>query len=75
MEDSACCKLASTRLVHALLLTKSVTAGTILYLNQTASTKAQALQNEAAVLMTTHLPPNLPEQENAGALSRSIHNF
>ena len=47
------------------LLTKSVTAGTILYLNQTASTKARTLQNEAAVLMTTHLPPNPPEQENA----------
>ena len=52
------------------LLTKSVTAGTILYLNQTASTKAQTLQNEAAVLMTTHLPPNLPEQENAEGLYR-----
>ena len=52
------------------LLTKSVTAGTILYLNQTASTKAQALQTEAAVLMTTHLPPNLPEQENAEGLYR-----
>ena len=52
------------------LLTKSVTAGTILYLNQTASTKAQALQNEAAVLMTTHLPPNLPDQENAEGLYR-----
>ena len=51
-------------------LTKSVTAGTILYLNQTASTKAQALQSEAAVLMTTHLPPNLPEQENAEGLYR-----
>ena len=52
------------------LLAKSVTAGTMLYLNQTASTKAQALQNEAAVLMTTHLPPNLPEQENAEGLYR-----
>ncbi|MCK4685954.1 MAG: hypothetical protein KAT44_13410, partial [Pirellulales bacterium] len=52
------------------LLTKSVTAGTILYLNQTASTKAQALQSEAAVLMTTHLPPNPPEQENAEGLYR-----
>ena len=52
------------------LLTKSVTAGTILYLNQTASTKARTLQNEAAVLMTTHLPPNLPDQENAEGLYR-----
>ena len=52
------------------LLTKSVTAGTILYLNQTASTKARTLQNEAAVLMTTHLPPNPPEQENAEGLYR-----
>jgi len=52
------------------LLTKSVTAGTILYLNQTVATKAQALQTEAAVLMTTHLPPNLPEQENAEGLYR-----
>ena len=52
------------------LLTKSVTAGAILYLNQTASTKAQTLQNEAAVLMTTHLPPNPPEQENAEGLYR-----
>ena len=52
------------------LLAKSVTAGTILYLNQTASTKARTLQNEAAVLMTTHLPPNPPEQENAEGLYR-----
>ena len=52
------------------LLTKSVTAGTILCLNQTVATKAQALQTEAAVLMTTHLPPNLPEQENAEGLYR-----
>ena len=52
------------------LLTKSVTAGTILYLNQTVATKAQALQTEAAVLMTTHLPPKLPDQENAAGLYR-----
>ena len=45
------------------LLTKSVTAGTILYFNQTASTKARTLQNEAAVLMTTHLPPNPPDKK------------
>ncbi len=52
------------------LLTKSVTAGTILYLNQTVAAKAQALQNEAAILMTTHLPLNLPDQENAEGLYR-----
>ncbi len=52
------------------LLTKSVTAGTILYLNQTVTAQARALQNEAAVLMTTHLPPNLPDQENAAGLYR-----
>ena len=52
------------------LLTKSVTAGTILYLNQTVAAQARALQNEAAVLMTTHLPPNLPDQENAAGLYR-----
>ena len=52
------------------LLTKSVTAGTILYLNQTVATKAQALQNEAAILMATHLPPNVPDQENAEGLYR-----
>ncbi len=52
------------------LLTNSVTAGTILYLNQTVTAQARALQNEAAVLMTTHLPPNLPDQENAAGLYR-----
>ncbi len=52
------------------LLAKSVTAGTILYLNQTVATKAQSLQTEAAVLMTTHLPPKLPDQENAAGLYR-----
>ena len=52
------------------LLTKSVTAGTILFLNQTVAAKAQALQNEAAILMTTNLPPNLPDQENAAGLYR-----
>jgi hypothetical protein len=52
------------------LLTKSVTAGTILYLNQTVAAQARALQNEAARLMTTHLPPNLPDQENAAGLYR-----
>ena len=52
------------------LLTKSVTAGTILYLNQTVAAQARALQNEAAILMTTHLPPNLPDQENAAGLYR-----
>ena len=52
------------------LLTKSVTVGTILYLNQTVAAKAQALQNEAAILMTTNLPPNLPDQENAAGLYR-----
>ena len=52
------------------LLTKSVTAGTMLYLNQAAATKAQAIKNEAAILMTTHLPPKLPEQENAVGLYR-----
>ena len=58
------------------LLTKSVTAGTILYLNQTVATKAQALQNEAAILMATHLPPNVPDQENAEGLYRGAsRNF
>ena len=52
------------------LLTKSVTAGTILYLNQTVAAKAKSLQSESALLMTTHLPPNLPEQENAEGLYR-----
>ncbi len=52
------------------LLTKSVTAGTILFLNQTVAAKAQALQNEAAILMTTHLPPNLSDLENAEGLYR-----
>ena len=52
------------------LLTKSVTAGTILFLNQTVAAKAQTLQNEAAILMTTHLPPNLSDQENAEGLYR-----
>ena len=52
------------------LLTKSVTAGTILFLNQTVAAKAQALQNEAAILMTTHLPPNLSALENAEGLYR-----
>jgi len=52
------------------LLTKSVTAGTILHLNQTVAAKAQALQNEAAILMTTHLPPNLSDLENAEGLYR-----
>ncbi len=55
------------------LLTKSVTAGTILYLNQTVAAKAQALQNEAAILMTTHLPPNLPNEENAEGLYRGAY--
>ena len=57
-------------LVTLFLLTKSVTAGTMLYLNQAAATKAQAIKNEAAILMTTHLPPKLPEQENAAGLYR-----
>ena len=52
------------------LLTKSVTAGTILFLNQTVAAKAQTLQNEAAILMTTHLPPNLSDLENAEGLYR-----
>ncbi len=52
------------------LLTKSVTAGTILFLNQTVAAKAQAIQNEAAILMTTHLPPNLSDLENAEGLYR-----
>lgn len=52
------------------LLTKSVTAGTILFLNQTVVAKAQTLQNEAAILMTTHLPPNLSDLENAEGLYR-----
>jgi len=39
------------------LLTKSVTVGTILYLNQTVAAKAQALQNEAAILMTNESSP------------------
>ena len=52
------------------LLTKSVTAGTMLYLNQAAATKAQAIKNEAAILMTTHLPPKLPDRENAASLYR-----
>ena len=54
------------------LLTKSVTAGTILYLNQTVAAKAKSLQSESALLMTTHLPPNLPEQENAEGLYRGV---
>lgn len=52
------------------LLTKSITAGTILFLNQTVAAKAQTLQNQAAILMTTHLPPNLSDQENAEGLYR-----
>jgi hypothetical protein len=52
------------------LLAKSVTAGTILFLNQTVAAKAQTLQNEAAILMTTHLPPNLSDLENAEGLYR-----
>ena len=57
------------------LLTKSVTAGTILYLNQTVAAKAQALQNEAAILMNTHLPPNIPDEENAEGLYRGVYEL
>ena len=55
------------------LLAKSVTAGTILYLDQTVAAKAQALQSEAAILMTTHLPPNLSDRENAEGLYRGAY--
>ncbi len=53
------------------VLSKSVAAGVILFMNQAAITEAEFLQLESASLMTTHLPPVVSDADNAAELYRA----